>query len=187
MSPPIPIAGAPGSDTTVPQGGHSARRGADAHSEKPLEASADPALFVAARWADSDGGRLPGEESGITLFEILFQDGCRHFAFTGTSVFERLVKLSSGSADVRSNPFLSAHCRQMSYVVRCVASNLDQGAGRELRDLLVAGAPSGVSRIDGTTAMSPDCWLKEGEDVEVMTFAEWAKTTGGGPKNRNPE
>jgi len=98
-----------------------------------------------------------------------------------------LLELSNGLLDVRSNPFVSAHCRQMSFVVRCVASNLDKGHGRELRELLVSEAPAGVLRIDGTTAMSPKCWLKEAEDVEVMTFAEWAKTTNGGLKNRNSE
>ena len=126
---------------------------------------------------------LPGEDDGATVFEILFQDGCRYFGFTGTSVFERLVELSNGLVDVQSNSFVSEHCRQMSYFVRCVASNLERGVGRELRELLVAEAPDGVSRIDGTKAMSAKCWLKEGEDdVEVMTFAEWAKTTSGGFK-----
>ena len=139
-------------------------------------------IGVARDWWYHDGGRLlPGEagEAGVTVFEILYEDGCHYFGFTGSSVFERLVELSSGLVDVRSNGFVSAHCRQMSYVVRCVSSDLDRGVARELRELLVAEAPDGVSRIDGTTVMSSACWLKEGGDnVEVMTFAEWAKIDG---------
>ena len=127
-------------------------------------------------WRDSGGALVPGEDDGVTVFEILFQDECRYFGFTGTSVFERLVELSNGLVDVRSNGFVSEHCRQMSYVVRCVASNLDRGVARELRELLVAEAPDGGVRIDGTTVMSRVCWLKEDDDgVEVMSFAEWAK------------
>ena len=147
----------------------------------------DISSCVAQWWQESDGP-LPGEAGGVTVFEILYEDGCRYFGYTGKSVFERLVELSNGLVDVRSNGFVSEHCRQMSYVVRCVASNLDRGTGRELRELLVAEAPDGVSRVDGTTAMSPKCWLKEGDDdVEVMTFAEWAKTMSGGFNEGNPE
>ena len=145
--------------------------------------SVDASMTARHWWQESDGPLLPGEIDGVTVFEILFQDECRYFGFTGTSVFERLVELSNGLVDVRSNSFVSEHCRQMSYVVRCVASNLDRGGARELRELLVAEAPDGGLRIDGTTVMSAVCWLKEGEDdVEVMSFAEWAKTTSGGLK-----
>ena len=137
-------------------------------------------IRVARDWWYHDGGRLlPGEVDGVTVFEILYQDECRYFGFTGSSVFERLVELSHGLVYVRSNGFVSEHCRQMSYVVRCVSSDLDRGVARELRELLVAEAPDGVSRIDGTTVISSACWLKEGgDDVEVMTFAEWVKTGG---------
>ena len=151
--------------------------------EKPdiaaLTLSPADQIRVARDWWFHDGGRLLPGEAGVTVFEILYQDECRYFGFTGSSVFERLVELSRGLVDVRSNGFVSEHCRQMSYVVRCVSSDLDRGLARELRELLVAEAPDGVSRIDGTTVMSSACWLKEGgDDVEVMTFAEWAKTDG---------
>ena len=140
------------------------------------DSSADMNLVAKDWWRDSGGALVPGEAGGVTVFEILYQDGCRYFGFTGTNVFERLVELSNGLVDVQSNAFVSEHCRQMSYVVRCVASNLDRDVARELRELLVAEAPDGGLRIDGTTVMSPACWLKEGDDdVEVMTFAEWAK------------
>ena len=150
--------------------------------DRLLDRSADLGLLASDWWQENDGRLLPGEAGeagGVTVFEILYQDGCRHFGFTGMRVFERLVELSNGLVDVRSNGFVSEHCRQLSYVVRCVASNLDRDVARELRELLVAEAPDGASRIDGTTVISPACSLKEGDDdVVVMTFAEWAKTDG---------
>ncbi|MCY4417174.1 MAG: hypothetical protein OXE87_12840 [Chloroflexi bacterium] len=148
-----------------------------------LDESVDTHL-VARDWWESDGCRLlPGEADEVTVFEVLHQDGCRYFGFTGTGVYERLGELLNGLRDARSSSFVVEHCRQMSYVVRCVASNLDRGTGRELRELLVSQAPDGVARIDGTAAVSPGCWLKESDDdVEVMTFAEWAKMTSGGSK-----
>ena len=147
-----------------------------------LDRSADLGLLASDWWQENDGRLLPGEAGGVTVFEILYQDGCRHFGFTGTNVFDRLVELSNGLVDGRSNGFVSEH-RQLSYVVRCVATNLDRGTGRELRELLVSEAPDGALRIDGTTVISPACSLKEGDDdVVVMTFAEWAKTTSGGLK-----
>ena len=142
-------------------------------------------MNLAARdwWLGDDARLLPGEVGGVTVFEILYEDGCRYFGYTGKSVLERLAELSNGLVDVRSNGFVSEHCRQLAYVMRCVASNLDQGGARELRELLVAEAPDEDLRIDGTTVMSPACRLKEGDDgVEVMSFAEWAKTTSGGFK-----
>ena len=142
--------------------------------DRLLDRSADLGLLASDWWQENDGRLLPGEAGeagGVTVFEILYQDGCRHFGFTGMRVFDWLV-------DVRSNGFVSEH-QQLSYVVRCVASNLDRDVARELRELLVAEAPDGASRIDGTTVISPACSLKEGDDdVVVMTFAEWAKTDG---------
>ena len=158
--------------------------GIDSFSDRPVDAH----LVARDWWLENDARLLPGEVDAVTVFEILYQDGCRYFGFTGASVFERLVELSNGLVDVRSNGFVSEHCRQMSYVVRCVASNLDRGGARELRELLVAEAPDGGLRIDGTTVMSPACWLKEGDDgVEVSSFAEWAKTMSGGFNEGNPE
>ncbi len=140
--------------------------------------------LVATDWWRENGGRLlPGEGDGLTVFEVLYEDGCRYFGFTKTGVFQRLGELSNGSLEVRSGSFVVEHCRQMYYVVRCVASGLDKRGAKELREMLVVAAPDGVARIDGTTAVSPKCWLQEDDDdVEVMTFAEWAKTGNGGLK-----
>ena len=43
-----------------------------------------------------------------------------------------------------SNAFVREHGGSVPYVVRCVASNMDQRQGRQLRDLLVARAPGDV-------------------------------------------
>ena len=143
----------------------------------------DPVLVAGHWWQENYRPLLPGETDGVTVFEILFQDQCRYFSFTGMSVFERLVELSSGVLDVRSNAFVSEHSRQLPYVVRCVASSLSRAAARELRDLLVAGAPDDRLRIDGTTVTSVDCWIKTAQEgVVVMSFAEWAKNERGGLK-----
>ena len=93
------------------------------------------------------------------------------------------MELSNGLVDVRSNPFVSEHSRQMSYEVRCVASDLDRGAARELHELLVAEAPDTYFRRDGTTVMAASCWMRQDANgVEVMSFAEWAKKTSEGLK-----
>ena len=47
-------------------------------------------------------------------------------------------------AGVLSNAFVREHGGSVPYVVRCVASNMDQRQGRQLRDLLVARAPGDV-------------------------------------------
>lgn len=136
----------------------------------------DPSEIARQWWLESDGRRVPGQSDGVTVFEIIFQDECRYFGFTGASVFEQVV-------DVRANPFISEHCQQMAYVVRCVRSGLDRRGGRELRDQLVAQAPEGSFRIDGTTVTTADCCVhREANDVEVMSFAEWVKTNDGGVK-----
>ena len=143
--------------------------------------SAELKLVVGNWWRERDARLLPGEAGGVTVFEILYEDGCRYFGYTDKGVLERLAELSSGLVDVRSDGFVSEHCRQLAYVVRSVETNLDRGEARKLQELLVAEAPDEGLRIDGTTVMSPDCWLKEGDDgVEVMSFSERAKTMSGG-------
>ena len=43
----------------------------------------DPSEIARHWWQESDGLLLPGETGRVTVFEILFQDGCRYFGFTG--------------------------------------------------------------------------------------------------------
>ena len=134
-------------------------------------------------WHDNPVCLLPGEESGHTVFVIEFYDGCKYFGYTRESVVARVASLMSESGGWGSNAFVREHGGSVPYVVRCVASNLDQRQSRQLRDLLVAQAPGDVYVAYGTAATTSDCWLSEGGiEAEVMSFAEWAKTTSGGLK-----
>ena len=87
---------------------------------------------------------LPGEEGGHTVFVIEFYDGCKYFGYTRKSVVARVASLMSESGGWGSNAFVREHGGSVPYVVRCVASNMDQRQGRQLRDLLVARAPGDV-------------------------------------------
>ena len=95
-------------------------------------------------WHDDPVCLLPGEESGHTVFVIEFYDGCKYFGYTRKSVVTRVASLMSESGGWGSNAFVREHGGSVPYVVRCVASNMDQRQGRQLRDLLVARAPGDV-------------------------------------------
>ena len=49
-----------------------------------------PDAFMTARdwWLEGDARLLPGEVGGVTVFEILYEDGCRYFGYTEMSVFD---------------------------------------------------------------------------------------------------
>ena len=95
-------------------------------------------------WHDDPVCLLPGEEGGHTVFVIEFYDGCKYFGYTRKSVVARVASLMSESGGWGSNAFVREHGGSVPYVVRCVASNMDQRQGRQLRDLLVARAPGDV-------------------------------------------
>ena len=143
--------------------------------------------LMATEWWREDRKRLlPGEAGGATVFVVEFQDGCCYFGYTGRSVVARLGELLGGSYDWGSDDFMTRHSKEMPYVVRCVASNLDRYQARSLRNLLVSMAPRDDYEGKSTAAVSSRCWLREGDsdgagDVEVMTFAEWfepSRSTG---------
>ena len=128
-------------------------------------------------WRNVDARLLPGEEGRTTVFVVDFHDGCQYFGYTRKSVVARVASLMSESGDWGSNAFVRDHGGSVPYVVRCIASNLDQRQGRHLRDLLVAQAPGDVYVACGTTLTTSDCWLNEGgTEAEVMSFSEWIKT-----------
>ena len=55
--------------------------------------SVDAYMTAGHWWRDDDAWLLPGEQGGVTVFEIRFWDGCRHLAHTDaadTTVFERV-------------------------------------------------------------------------------------------------
>ena len=46
---------------------------------------------AAGHWWRNDAVRvLPGEQGGVTVFQVLFWGGCRHLGHTDSTVFERV-------------------------------------------------------------------------------------------------
>ena len=105
---------------------------------------AEQIKFARDWWHDDPVCLLPGEEGGHTVFVIEFYDGCKYFGYTRKSVVAWVASLMSESGGWGSNAFVREHGGSVPYVVRCVASNMDQRQGRQLRDLLVARAPGDV-------------------------------------------
>ena len=115
---------------------------------------------VATDWWQSLGERrLPGEEGGVTVFQIEFRDGCRYFGYTEGSVFGRVAALAGDWLGSGENQFVSDHAACVPYLVWCVASGLDGSQARELRNLLVSEAPEGRTQRSDTTLESVGCWL----------------------------
>ena len=118
--------------------------GADPDDTRELLNYRDAFKFARDWWHDDPVCLLPGEEGGHTVFVIEFYDGCKYFGYTRKSVVARVASLMSESGGWGSNAFVREHGGSVPYVVRCVASNMDQRQGRQLRDLLVARAPGDV-------------------------------------------
>ena len=134
-------------------------------------------------WSGADTRLLPGEEGGVTVFAILFWDGCQYLRLTDSDVFERVDDLVASHLYERQSSFVAEHCGRMGAVVRVVASGLDVVAAAELRDELVAQAPDEMRRVNSDLLEAPDCFLAEVAAEPVrMTFAEWAKTREEGEK-----
>ena len=132
-------------------------------TEKAIEGVPDRfvELFLITRdwWLEDDSRLLPGEEGGATVFVVDFADGCRYCGYTSEGVFSRLGELMGGPFDHGSNEFAMEHGRGMVYLVRCVASGMDEGEARALRNLLVSQAPDEGSYSNGTTLEYAGCWL----------------------------
>ena len=155
-----------------------------------LDGPADLSVFAIDWWQGDDGRLLPGEASGFTVFVVEFQDGCRYVSCTGLSVFVVLTELMCGSPVHGSGDFVKEHCREMAYVVRCVASDLAEAAAVELVDRLVLAAPERLLRLLGSRGQvleDAECFLgKNAPGLVTMSFAEWAKTREkrGGPSRQ---
>ena len=86
-------------------------------------------------WRAADDHLLIGEAGGRTVFVLDFWDGCRYFGYTRGSVFGRLATLLSEPGTFGFNPFVVGHAARVPYLVRCVASRMDERQARELRNL----------------------------------------------------
>ena len=102
---------------------------------------------------------IGGVPNRFTVFVIDFSDGCRYFGWTRDSVASRVAALISDVGGRGANPFVQEHAGGVPYLVRCVASNLDEREARELRNLLVSQAPVVRGDGDGTTVVSSGCRL----------------------------
>ena len=131
-------------------------------------------------WQDEAVRLLPGEYGGVTVFEIVFWDGCRYIGHTDSTdacVFERVDDLVASPLGERRNLFVAEHCARMGSVVRCIASNLDSHAAANLRHELVFAAPDSMERVDEASLEVRECFLAQVPTEPVrMSFAEWAKT-----------
>ena len=119
-------------------------------------------ILLADRWwheATSEGHRLPGEDSLNTVFVIDFYDDCRYFGYTKERVAYRAANLAFYLGARGTNSFVEDHARRVPYVVRCIASKLEERDAKEVRDLMAARAPKNFHHAYGTTVQSPDCWL----------------------------
>lgn len=121
----------------------------------------DRIVFADQWWqnAESEGHQLPGEENLNTVFVIDFYDGCRYFGYTNESVTYRVASLAFHLGSWGTTSFVENHARRVPYVVRCIASNLEDRDAKEVRDLMAARAPENFTHAYGTTVQSPDCWL----------------------------
>ena len=120
-----------------------------------------------------DDHLLPGEQGGRTVFVLDFWDGCRYFGYTRGSVFGRLATLLSEPGSFGFNPFVLGHAARVPYLVRCVASRMDERQARQLRNLLVSEAPADLTRFNGTTVRAAGCCLvSEGPVGGGMPFHE---------------
>ena len=126
------------------------------------------AFMTARHWWEKDDSRLlPGEERDYTVFVVDFADGCRYCGYTNGSVFSRLGDLMGGPFDHGSNDFVIEHGRRMVYLVRCVASGMDERKARDLRNLLVSQAPDEWAGSNGTTLEAAGCWLSSTLSVDL--------------------
>ena len=144
--------------------------------------------FVAEWWENAGCRRLPGEDDGFTVFAIEIWDGCRFYGVTDMTILDAVDDLvASPYPDLRSL-FVSQHCVQMGYVVRCVGSNLTQELAEQLRSDLVVRFAGDVDSNEAGVVVGDACIFSAVPKQPIrMSFGDWVKTreqsvTGGNPK-----
>ena len=126
-------------------------------------------------WRAADALHLVGEAGGGTVFVMDFGDGCRYFGYTRGPVFGRLATLICGIARFGLNQFVAGHAARVPYLVRCVASGMEEWQARDLRRLLVLEAPADLKTLSATTVRSAgSCLEEQGPEVVRMSFHEAA-------------
>ena len=147
----------------------------------------DAAAFVTEWLETADGRRLPGEEGGWTVFAIEFWDGCRYFSVTDMSILDAVDDLVAAPFLDRRSLFVSDHCGQMGYVVRCVGSDLAQELAEQLRSDLVHQS-SVDSDANEAVVVGDGCVFAAVPKAPVrMSIGDWMKAREQGVSEDIPE
>ena len=141
-----------------------------------IESTVDVAALVTEWWENADGRRLPGEEGGCTVFAVELWDGCRYFGVTDMSILDAVDDLVASPFLERRSLFVSDHCGQMGYVVRCVGSDLAQELAEQLRADLVHQSSVDSDSNEAGVVVADGCVFAEVPKAPVrMTIGEWMK------------
>ena len=150
----------------------------------------DAAALVAEWWEKADGRRLLGEEGGWTVFAIQFWDGCHYFGVTDMSILDAVDDLVAAPFLERRSLFVSDHCGQMGYVVRCVGSDLAQELAEQLRADLVhqSSVDSDSNEAGAGVVVGDGCVFAAVPKAPIrMTIGDWMKAREQGFSGEIPE
>ena len=133
------------------------------------------AFFV--EWRENaDGRRLPGEEGGCTVFAIQFWDGCHYFGVTDISILDAVDDLVASPFLERRSLFVSDHCGQMGYVVRCVGSDLTQELAEQMCSDFVSQLAVDSDSNEAGVVVGDGCVFAAVPKAPIrMTIGDWMK------------
>ena len=136
----------------------------------------DAAAFVTEWWENAEGRRLVGEKGGYTVFAVEFWDGCRYFGVTDMSVLDAVDDLVASPFLERRSLFVSDHCGQMGYVVRCVGSDLAQELAEQLRSDFVSQLAVDSDSNEAGVVVGDGCVFAAVPKAPIrMTIGDWMK------------
>ena len=148
----------------------------------------DAAAFVTEWWENAEGRRLVGEKGGYTVFAVEFWDGCRYFGVTDMSVLDAVDDLVASPFLERRSLFVSDHCGQMGYVVRCVGSDLAQELAEQLRSDLVSQLAVDSDSNEAGVVVGDGCVCAAVPKAPVrMSIGDWMKALEQGVSGEIPE
>ena len=148
----------------------------------------DAAAFVTEWWENAEGRRLVGEKGGYTVFAVEFWDGCRYFGVTDMSVLDAVDDLVASPFLERRSLFVSDHCGQMGYVVRCVGSDLAQELAEQLRSDLVSQLAVDSDSNEAGVVVGDGCVFAAVPKAPVrMSIGDWMKALEQGVSGEIPE
>ena len=157
-------------------------------TREQIESTVDAAAFVTEWLETANGRRLPGEEGGCTVFAIQFWDLCNYFGVTDMSILDAVDDLVASPFLERRSEFVSDHCGQMGYVVRCVGSGLAQELAEQLRSDLVHQSSVDSDSNEAGVVVGDGCLFAEVPKAPIrMTIGDWMKAREQGVIGDIPE